>query len=108
MNKRLAFVSHLVVAVLAAGLAACPPPIDGCTVGATRCAGESAQVCDSDQRWTEIMNCRDVAAQSGGRWTCGVYDDGGHACLPVYDDAGVVPHAALSTCSAGGADGGAR
>ena len=85
--KRLILVSHLAIGVVAAGLAACPPPIDGCTVGATRCVGASAQVCDSDTRWSEVMNCQDVAAQSGGQWACGVYDNGGHACLPVGDAA---------------------
>jgi hypothetical protein len=122
---RLAFASHLIIAVVAGALAACPPPIDGCTVGATRCAGQSAQVCDSDQRWSEIMSCADVAAQSGGQWMCGPFGDADHTCLPVVDggdgnatiDAGTLSSgdaavtsrsAALNMCVANSVDGGAR
>ena len=76
----------LLFCVLAAS--ACEP-VDHCRVNDTRCSGPVAQVCDSDQRWVEIMNCDEVAAQSGGRWTCQALDgDAGHTCLPVEEDAG--------------------
>jgi hypothetical protein len=50
-------------------------------VNETRCAGAVAQVCGSDERWTDVMNCDDVAAQSGGTWRCERIVDGSHACL---------------------------
>jgi hypothetical protein len=68
-------------------IAACSPA-DRCRVDDTRCAGAVAQVCGSDERWTDVMNCDEVAAQSGGRWTCQATESGSHACLPVLDDAG--------------------
>lgn len=78
----------LLLAMCALALCACEP-VDHCRVNDTRCSGQTAQVCDSDQRWVEIMNCDEVAAQSGGTWTCRMLDDGsGHACLPVEPDAG--------------------
>ena len=76
----------LLICVVAVG--ACDP-VDHCRVNDTRCSGPVAQVCDSDTRWVEIMNCDEVAAQSGGEWTCQMLDDGsGHTCLPVEQDAG--------------------
>jgi len=66
---------------------ACEPD-DHCQANATRCSGASAEVCGSDERWVEIMNCDDVAAQSGGSWSCqSLENDGGHTCLPVETDA---------------------
>ena len=82
----------LTLAVLAVGLGAllathCLPPADGCTPQATRCNGQSAEICDGEQRWGVFMDCKEVAAQSGGEWMCcrepvaeGVI---GHTCAPV-------------------------
>lgn len=75
--------------LLCAALAACAcEPVDHCEVNETRCSGPLAQVCDSDERWVEIMNCDEVAMLSGGGpWSCqALEDDGGHTCLPVEDD----------------------
>jgi hypothetical protein len=73
----------------ALALCACEP-VDHCRVNDTRCSGSVAQVCDSDQRWVEIMNCDEVAAQSGGLWACQALDgDAVHTCLPVEEDASV-------------------
>lgn len=62
-------------------LIACSPA-DPCRVNETRCSGAIAQVCGSDERWTDVMNCDEVAAQSGGSWSCQKIVDGSHACLP--------------------------
>ena len=65
-------------------------PVDHCLVNDTRCSGAVAEVCGSDERWTEIMNCDEVAAQSGGQWSCqSLEKDAGHTCLPVVEDGGV-------------------
>ena len=55
--------------------------------------GQQAQVCDGANRWTVVEDCDQVAAQSGGSWSCcaipsdaGVAPDGGpgpdHVCVP--------------------------
>ncbi|MCC7540001.1 MAG: hypothetical protein IT379_27525 [Deltaproteobacteria bacterium] len=74
--------------ILALAIAAACDPVDHCTINTTRCQGAVAQICDADERWFELMNCDEVAAQSGGTWSCqALPDQGGHACLPV-DEAG--------------------
>lgn len=73
----------LFVTMFSLSLFACSPA-DHCRVNDTRCTGAAAEVCGSDERWTEIMNCDQVAAQSGGAWRCqSLDDDAGHTCLPV-------------------------
>jgi hypothetical protein len=75
--------------VLTCGLLApmCLPPPDGCTPTATRCNGQVAEVCDGATRWSKVMDCAQVAAQSGGAWVCcAVMPDAGTA-----PDAGIVP-----------------
>jgi hypothetical protein len=71
----------------------CLPPPTGCVPTATRCDGQQAEVCDGANRWTVTQDCDQIAAQSGGSWTCcaipsdaGVAPDGGpgpdHVCVP--------------------------
>ncbi len=67
---------------------ACLPPPDGCTPITSRCNGPRAEVCDADTRWELVMDCNDVAAQSGGAWACcalATGDDAGplHTCVPA-------------------------
>ena len=61
----------------------CPAPV--CPSLATRCAGERVEVCDSAGQWQLVADCADVAATSGGEWTCGVTREDGeeiNTCLP--------------------------
>ncbi len=71
--------------VLAAIAFACAcDPVDHCEVGDTRCHGRFAQVCDSDERWADVMDCDQVAVFSGGQWSCQAVDsEAGHSCIPV-------------------------
>lgn len=65
-------------------LAGCPTPV--CPTLATRCDGARAEVCGGDGQWQTIADCDEVAASSGGEWTCGPAVSDGvdvHACLPV-------------------------
>jgi hypothetical protein len=67
---------------------ACAPG-ERCLVNTTRCAGPVAQVCGSDERWADNMDCRQVAEQSTGAWSCQPLDGGGHTCLPDDADGGI-------------------
>jgi hypothetical protein len=75
----------------------CLPPPDGCTPLATRCNGERAEICDGATRWSLVMDCAEVAAQSGGDWVCcalGPADAGAsaeHTCLPPTECSGGTP-----------------
>ena len=64
----------LIPAVLlgAAGvlLPMCLSPADGCVPTTTRCNGQQAEVCDGATRWTVTQDCTQIAAQSGGSWSC--------------------------------------
>lgn len=78
-----------ILLILALVIATACDPVDHCTVNTTRCDGAVVQICDADERWVELMNCDEVAAQSGGVWSCqSVPDQSGHACLPVDGDGG--------------------
>lgn len=69
--------------LLAITLSGCPAPV--CPSLATRCAGERVEVCDSAGQWQLVADCADVAASSGGEWTCGTTRDDGeeiNTCLP--------------------------
>ena len=89
------------IALCAAGLLAstCLPPPDGCVPTATRCNGQRAEICDGATRWSLVMDCTEVGAQSGGSWVCcdvtpdaGAVTDAGvsqeHICLPANQCAG--------------------
>jgi hypothetical protein len=66
-------------------------PVDGCRPTETRCDYSVAQVCAADQRWLDIMNCRELDSVVGGGWTCIALDGGGgHACVPVENPDGGV------------------
>ena len=62
----------MVVAVCALALDACASMgIAGCMPGATRCQGNTVQVCKTGISWADATNCDDVAAGEGGDWSCG-------------------------------------
>jgi len=61
----------MVVAVCALALQACATlGIETCGLGATRCKGNTVQVCKTGLGWTDSMSCDEVAAAEGGKWTC--------------------------------------
>jgi len=49
-----------------------------CDPNASRCQGDSVQICDSDGRWVTTMTCNEV----GEEFTCQQDTDGLHTCLP--------------------------
>ena len=64
-------------------------PIDGCALGATRCSGNVAQICDADGSYHELADCDLVTELSGAPFVCAFVDeeteDGrvtGHTCVP--------------------------
>ena len=58
---------------------------DDCKVEETRCAGSVAQVCSSEKRWVDVVNCDDVAKENDGAWSCQWVANAGHACLPTKE-----------------------
>ena len=57
---------------------------------ATRCSGEVAEICQADDTWATVEDCRELAQPDGGAWACCWYagDEtlelpAGHTCLPV-------------------------
>jgi hypothetical protein len=67
-------------------------PIDGCGLGATRCTGNTAEICDADGSYHELADCDEVSARSGAPFVCAFVDettdDGhitGHNCVPASD-----------------------
>lgn len=67
-------------------------PIDGCVRGATRCTGNTAEICDADGSYHEFADCDDVSEQSGALFVCALVEetteDGhitGHTCVPASD-----------------------
>ena len=62
--------------------------IETCGLGATRCHGDTVQICKTGLGWTDSAECRDVAAAEGGSWACGspkgVCGDV-HQCMPVLE-----------------------
>lgn len=87
---RALFFSALAVACLGAHCR----PIDGCVRGATRCTGNTAEICDADGSYHELADCDYVSERSGAPFVCAFVDeeteDGritGHTCVPS-DDAG--------------------
>lgn len=72
-----------IIAALVAVLAGCPAPV--CSTLASRCDGQHAMLCDADGQWQTVADCDEVAASSGGEWTCQPTSSDGvevHACLP--------------------------
>jgi hypothetical protein len=76
----------MVVAVCALALQACATlGIETCGLGATRCKGNTVQVCKTGFGWSDSASCEDIASAAGGAWTCsapkgacGEY----HQCVP--------------------------
>ncbi|WP_223643794.1 hypothetical protein [Corallococcus sp. EGB] len=67
-------------------------PIDGCVLGATRCTGNAAEICDADGGYHELADCDNVSERSGAPFVCAHVDetteDGhitGHTCVPASD-----------------------
>jgi len=51
-----------------------------CVAEATRCQGQTAQICDSRGRWQTVMDCD--AVQGDSVFSCVEDADGDHTCLP--------------------------
>ncbi len=57
---------------------ACPPAAVVCEQLETQCAEDVAQVCDSQGRWQDVMDCQGVEP---GEWSC-AHDGEEHTCIP--------------------------
>ncbi len=69
--------------VFVIGLSGCRGT-DACTPNETRCNGNSAEICDSEQRWGAFMDCDQVGRYNAGTWVCAKPEqDAGVTCLPV-------------------------
>ena len=68
--------------------------IETCGFGASRCKGNTVQVCKTGFGWTDSVSCDDVAAGEGGKWTCGspkgVCNEA-FQCLPVLEKSEPAP-----------------
>jgi hypothetical protein len=77
--KRCSFALLLALAGCASG-PKCPEP------AATQCMGAVAQVCSSERRWEDVMDCNGLTSTAGEvPWVCcGVETDGvvTHSCVP--------------------------
>jgi hypothetical protein len=66
------FIAVVVCSFALVALAGCSLlGIETCGFGATRCKGNTVQVCRSGLGWSDSVNCDDVAAGEGGKWSCG-------------------------------------
>jgi hypothetical protein len=67
----------------AAGLGACLPV---CQTKTTRCNGSRVEICDSNGRWQQVMDCSKVVGPKGSTWSCCPASEGDagviHTCLP--------------------------
>ena len=57
------------------------PAEAACTPLTTRCYHEFVEICDSDRRWSPIIDCMGIIPSE---WRCGL-DDGRHLCLHGMD-----------------------
>jgi hypothetical protein len=64
----------LLVLVAASCAPECP------TRGATRCEGNTAEICDADGRWQRFIDCTEL----GMDWVCAPLE-GDHTCVPGGD-----------------------
>lgn len=63
-----------------------------CTAQATRCSGNTAEICDSRGHWRTLMDCDEVEGESS--FSCqqtmvegeSGEDEEGHTCLPEQGD----------------------
>jgi hypothetical protein len=67
-------------ALLALLFTGCPPAV--CAHLETRCADDVVQICDTQGRWEEVMDCGETVP---GEWECG-QEEGEHTCLEVGGD----------------------
>ena len=70
---------YLLPLILCATLAGCPTPV--CPTLATRCSGQTVELCGSDGQWQTVVDCAEV---SGGSWSCGTTREDGeeiNTCL---------------------------
>jgi hypothetical protein len=68
--------------------------IETCGLGASRCKGNTVQVCKTGFSWTDSVSCDDVAAGEGGKWTCGSPKgtcQETFQCLPVVEKSEPAP-----------------
>jgi|GEM_PF-6581193 len=63
---------------------------DGCESDATRCNGDSVEICNTETDWEIEADCGEIEDFGIGiEWTCCVDpDDGLHSCLPADECAG--------------------
>ena len=62
--------------------------IETCGLGASRCKGNTVQVCKTGLGWTDSISCDEVSAGEGGKWTCGAPKgvcQEAMQCLPVLE-----------------------
>ena len=60
-----------------------------CSPAATRCVGNTVQICDADGNWFELMDCNDIGLRSGDEFRCQMIDElddeddhiRGHSCV---------------------------
>lgn len=57
---------------------------DGCESNETRCSGTLVEVCNADQNWELIVDCKEV---DDGSWSCCEVqlEDIAHGCLPLAE-----------------------
>ena len=58
---------------------------DECTQGATRCRGDSAEICNAGGRWAPFLACGELTSDDGGPFACCVADPASGpdvTCLP--------------------------
>ena len=79
----LRFIMVAVCLILLSGCAALG--IEICGTGATRCRGNTVQVCKSGFGWSDAVNCENLATAESEAWSCGapkgVCQDF-HQCMP--------------------------
>ncbi|RJS14139.1 hypothetical protein DRW03_35445 [Corallococcus sp. H22C18031201] len=71
-------------------LAHCKAP-DGCAPMATRCAGNTAEICNADGSWQVLADCDAVSNNIGATFTCTYVNEAeaaGYTCMPADLDAG--------------------
>jgi hypothetical protein len=78
---------HLLVLTCIAALTGCGEGDGPCDEGATRCAGNTVEVCDSKREWKALADCADVSRLARRPLVCSYVPatDGGvegNTCIP--------------------------
>ncbi len=86
MVGRIILVAALVVSAACDGV--------DCRAGATRCTGDTVEVCDANGHWEHLADCSGVTDSTEPSWECCAlegFGDAGvlHACLPASECAEV-------------------